>query len=51
MPAAEKKQTPQKARPKKSGQPLEILTTELREIYSAENQLARALPKIVRATT
>ena len=43
-PAAKTKK-PQKQTP----EPQELLLTELREIYSAENQLARALPRFTKA--
>lgn len=49
MPAAEKKQSPQKTRANLPGAPADILTAELRDIYSAENQLTRALPRLSKA--
>jgi ferritin-like metal-binding protein YciE len=48
MPA--KKTARKQARQAKSSpEPQELLLTELREIYSAENQLAKAMPRIVKA--
>jgi ferritin-like metal-binding protein YciE len=38
-----------RAKPKQTPEPTELLETELREIYSAETQLTRALPRLSKA--
>lgn len=47
MPAAKKSEKPRQK--KMAGDPMEILVTELREIYSAENQLIKASPRFAKA--
>lgn len=49
MPAKQAAKQPARKSAKQSLRPQELLLTELREIHSAETQLSRALPKIMKA--
>jgi restriction endonuclease Mrr len=47
--AAKKKSAAKKRAPKQDPEPQELLLNELREIYSAENQLMKAMPRLTKA--
>ena len=47
--AAKKKAAAKKRVQKQAPEPTELLLTELREIYSAENQLIKAMPRLTKA--
>lgn len=47
--AAKKKSAAKKRAQKRTPEPQELLLTELKEIYSAENQLIKALPRLTKA--